>query len=749
MTAPDSLPLPRPAGRTRPGGKGARGGALALIALAAVGSAGAALAVLFAAMAIWGDGGASGGGAQALRAVLDRPAVLAAAVLAGGMVAMLAAIATLALRRAERRARQSEARLSALEAAGAARGLGAIVADAEGRVRYATGLAPFMVEARAGALAARVIAEVIEPADEALPATIVGMAARAAKGEIVSREFSAVGRGGDLPREGAARVTGVRYLQLTVGPFAGGVTYLMEDVSGRRAESESAMERVSLLSRALDRAPFGILVIDEDAAVREANSAFRRLLGGERATGKPFAEVIAEADRTAVAAMIERVGKTGEAAGPIDVRLAGDAERTVALYASQAALPKESGRGLVVHVVDATERKRLEAQFAQSQKMQAVGQLAGGIAHDFNNMLTAIIGFCDLMLQRHPVGEPSFADAMQIKQNANRAAGLVRQLLAFSRQQTLAPRVIDMTDVLAELSNLLRRLLGERVELTVVHGRDLWPVKADPGQIEQVVINLAVNARDAMGDGGRLTIQTGNFSADRAYTIGDETMSPGDYIAITVSDTGMGMTKETIARVFEPFFTTKEVGTGTGLGLAMVYGSIRQLGGFVHAHSDGPGKGASFTLYLPRSAEAVQAPADLTETEGTPADTTGGGKVLLVEDEDAVRLFAARALRAKGYDVTEARTGESALEILADRPRVDLLVTDMVMPKVDGATLIREARKAMPDLPVICISGYTQESVAQEVEALPQVYFLPKPFSLKQLATKVKAAIESAAAERA
>nr|WP_246484413.1 PAS domain-containing sensor histidine kinase [Marivibrio halodurans] len=509
------------------------------------------------------------------------------------------------------------------------------------------------------------------------------------------------------------------------------------------------MERVSLLSRALDRAPFGILVIDEGGMVQEANSAFRRLLGGQHANGRLFVEVIAEADRAQVDAMIERVNNSGEAAGPIDVRLTGDMERTVALYASQAALPRESGRGLVVHVVDATERKRLEAQFAQSQKMQAVGQLAGGIAHDFNNMLTAIIGFCDLMLQRHPVGEPSFADAMQIKQNANRAAGLVRQLLAFSRQQTLAPRVIDMTELLAELSNLLRRLLGERVELTVVHGRDLWPVKADPGQIEQVVINLAVNARDAMPEGGRLTIQTGNFTADRPYAIAEETMAPGEYVAITVSDTGVGIDRETLTRVFEPFFTTKEVGMGTGLGLAMVYGSIRQLGGIVHAHSDGLGKGASFTLYLPRSSESVQQPTDLAEHEGTPTDTTGGGRVLLVEDEDAVRLFAARALRAKGYEVTEARTGEAALEILADRPRIDLLVTDMVMPKVDGATLIRQTRKQMPDLPVICISGYTQESVAQEVEALPRVYFLPKPFSLKQLATKVKAAIESAASERA
>jgi two-component system cell cycle sensor histidine kinase/response regulator CckA len=491
------------------------------------------------------------------------------------------------------------------------------------------------------------------------------------------------------------------------------------------------------------------VVIDEARVVQEANSAFRRFLGGRTVAGQVLSDLIQSADRDVMQGAIDRVAASSQPSAPIDVRLSGDDDLTVAIYISLAALDREGERRFILHVVDATERKRLEAQFAQSQKMQAVGQLAGGIAHDFNNMLTAIIGFCDLMLQRHPVGEPSFADAMQIKQNANRAAGLVRQLLAFSRQQPLAPRVIDMTDVLAELSNLLRRLLGERVELSVVHGRDLWAVKADPGQIEQVVINLAVNARDAMPDGGKLTIQTSDFTADRPYMIGDETMAPGDYVAITVSDTGTGMEKHVVARVFEPFFTTKEVGMGTGLGLAMVYGTIRQLGGFVLAHSDGLGKGASFTLYLPRSSEALSPPPELAEGEDEVSDTTGGGKILLVEDEDAVRLFAARALRAKGYDVTEARTGESALEILAERPKIDLLVTDMVMPKVDGATLIREARKAMPDLPVICISGYTQEAVAQEVEALPQVYFLPKPFSLKQLATKVKGAIESAKVDRA
>ncbi|MCR9220676.1 MAG: response regulator [Alphaproteobacteria bacterium] len=728
--------------RADKGPRGALSGTAALALAGAAGAGAAALAVLFAAQP---------GAPQA--------AVYAAAAAAGGAAGMVAVIAALRLARAGRAVRQAEARAAALEAMADGRRLAAVVADAEGGLRYAVGLDALAGASAAGASprapgeklnAADRVAAAVDPSDETLPASIAAMATRALQGERAVRDFTLA------EPEAAAQRGAPRCLQATAAPFAGGVLITLEDVSERKAEIDRAIERLALLSRALDRAPFGILVVDEQGRVQEANSAFRRFLGGRSAAGRRLLDLIAPADRDLMQAALDRAVESGQPASPVDVRLAPAAdgsgaggaaageERTIALYANQAALPHDGGRGFVLHAVDATERKRLEAQFAQSQKMQAVGQLAGGIAHDFNNMLTAIIGFCDLMLQRHPVGEPSFADAMQIKQNANRAAGLVRQLLAFSRQQALTPRVIDMSEVLAELSNLLRRLLGERVELSVVHARDLWPVKADPGQIEQVVINLAVNARDAMPDGGRLTIQTGNFTAEQSYAMGDEVMAPGDYVAITVSDTGMGMSREVLQHVFEPFFTTKEVGMGTGLGLAMVYGSLRQLGGFVHAHSDGPGKGASFTLYLPRSDGQPVAAQDADAGEGAPADTTGGGQILLVEDEDAVRLFAARALRAKGYDVTEARTGEAALEILAERPPIDLLVTDMVMPKVDGATLIREARKAMPDLPVICISGYTQESVAQEVEALPKVAFLPKPFSLKQLATKVKASIESA-----
>src|SRR6185437_16020717 len=319
--------------------------------------------------------------------------------------------------------------------------------------------------------------------------------------------------------------------------------------------------------------------------------------------------------------------------------------------------------GVILHFIDTTEQKSLEVQFAQSQKMQAVGQLAGGVAHDFNNLLTAMIGFCDLLLLRFRPGDPSFADIMQIKQNANRAANLVRQLLAFSRQQTLQPRVLNITDVLAELSHLLRRLIGENIELKMVHGRDLGLVKVDQGQLEQVIINLVVNARDAMRGGGTLTVRTSNITnADPTHS-GHEIMPPGDYVLIEVEDTGEGIPKENLVRIFEPFFSTKEVGSGTGLGLSTVYGIVKQTGGFVFVDS-APGRGATFTIYLPRhqASEALLAPRnELAEGGATARDLTGAGTVLLVEDEDPVRLFSARALRNKGYRVIEAKSGEAAL----------------------------------------------------------------------------------------
>jgi two-component system cell cycle sensor histidine kinase/response regulator CckA len=447
------------------------------------------------------------------------------------------------------------------------------------------------------------------------------------------------------------------------------------------------------------------------------------------------------------AALAPTAGKANGAKAPsLEVHLASDEGPVCTLFVNRTEGSDGSLAGFVVHFIDSTEQKNLERQFAQSQKMQAVGQLAGGIAHDFNNLLTAMIGFCDLLLLRHRAGDQSFADIMQIKQNANRAANLVRQLLAFSRQQTLIPRVLDVTDVLAELSHLLRRLIGANIELQMVHGRDLFPVKVDHGQLEQVIINLAVNARDAMPEGGRLAIRTSNVANPGQTVRGGEVMPAGDYVRIEVQDTGTGIPGNIIEHIFEPFFSTKEVGAGTGLGLATVYGIVKQTGGFIFVESR-VGEGSTFSIYLPRHAAAASAEPARKGADGLTRDLTGIGTVLLVEDEDAVRLFGARALRNKGYNVFEARSGEAALEILkGGKQPIDLLITDVVMPRMDGPSLIREVRQFRPELKVIFISGYAEEDFRKRLDEGSEIHFLAKPFSLAQLAEKVKEVMHDRAA---
>ena len=457
--------------------------------------------------------------------------------------------------------------------------------------------------------------------------------------------------------------------------------------------------------------------------------------------GRSILELIVPEDRDEVARYLSKAVMGMGKGGQIEARLQGSRGVAAQIYLQRVAGRSGEAGALLLNFLDTTEQKNLEEQFAQSQKMQAVGQLAGGVAHDFNNLLTAMIGFCDLLLSRHGPGDPSFADIMQIKQNANRAANLVRQLLAFSRRQTLQPKIINITDALAEMSNLLRRLIGEKIDLKVSHGRDIGLVKVDPGQLDQVIINLVVNARDAMAaNGGTLTVQTGTEIVDEARNTGTELIPPGDYIRIEVSDTGIGIPKDNLTRIFEPFFSTKQRGEGTGLGLSTVYGIVKQTGGFVAVQSE-PGVGTTFTIYLPRY-EATE--EELAETravaeEAPSRDLTGTGAILLVEDEDAVRTFGARALRGKGYDVLEANNGDNALEVLAKTDKtIDLVISDVVMPGIDGPTLIRMLREKRPDLRVIFISGYAEDTYRDELDEENGVHFLPKPFSLKDLATKVK-----------
>jgi two-component system cell cycle sensor histidine kinase/response regulator CckA len=397
---------------------------------------------------------------------------------------------------------------------------------------------------------------------------------------------------------------------------------------------------------------------------------------------------------------------------------------------------------------------------AQSQKMQAVGQLAGGIAHDFNNVLTAIIMSSDLLLSNHHASDPSFPDIMNIKQNANRAASLVRQLLAFSRRQTLRPEVLDLTDVLADLRMLLARLVGTDIALKIEHGRDLWPVKADLGQFEQVAVNLVVNARDAMPDGGTITVRTRNVETAEAAALGYRELPEADYVLYEVEDSGTGIPADILAKIFEPFFTTKEVGKGTGLGLSMVYGIIKQTGGFIFCDST-LGKGTVFRIYLPRFIEekapvvldangmpdeqavVAKKPAPVEKKAEKQADLSGSATVLLVEDEDAVRMGGVRALQTRGYTVHEASSGVEALEVLEElEGKVDIIVSDVVMPEMDGPTLLRELRKSYPNIKFIFVSGYAEDAFAKNLPEDAQFGFLPKPFSLKQLATAVKEMLE-------
>ena len=536
--------------------------------------------------------------------------------------------------------------------------------------------------------------------------------------------------------------------------------------AGAPSAAAAAVAAEMRFTRFFNNTPMAIASVDAKGRILRTNAPFLKMFSGivsrdDMERGALFETVIHEQD---VASFQEALDKAVDQQGDIahvDSRHPADESRYFRFYVNAVIdrAGSEPEEAAIIYAVETTEQKALESQMAQTQKMNAVGTLAGGIAHDFNNVLTAILLSADHLLLSLRPSDASFADLMEIKRNANRAAVLVRQLLAFSRKQTMRPTVLQMTDVIGDLRMLVDRLVGTNVKLEVDYGRDLWPVKTDLGQFEQVIINLAVNARDAMPNGGTITVRSRNVHAREVEALGHRGMQPADYVLIAVSDEGTGIPPEVMDKIFEPFFTTKDVGKGTGLGLSMVYGIVKQSGGYIYCESE-LDKGTTFLLYLPRhvegeviehegttgagtgeGAEAAKAPpAKEKSASEEPADLTGGSAVvLLVEDEEAVRRGGKRMLETRGYTVHEASSGVEALEVMRELDgAVDIVVSDVVMPEMDGPTLLRELRKDYPDLKFIFVSGYAEDAFAKNLPAEAQFGFLPKPFSLKQLAMAVR-----------
>ncbi|HEX5259551.1 MAG TPA: response regulator [Sphingomicrobium sp.] len=495
----------------------------------------------------------------------------------------------------------------------------------------------------------------------------------------------------------------------------------------------------SHLQALLDMLPIGLALVDGDGRFLTMNQAFCQAAGIKESAMPVYpGDLVAKEDKATVADAVRRNARGPAMSGDLAVRLARQPSEPVAL--TIAGLRGLGDAAVLLLLKDNSEEAKLKRQVAQATKMQVVGQLAGGVAHDFNNILTAIIGHCDLMLMRHTPGDIDYDDIQQIKSNSNRAAGLTRQLLAFSRQQTLRPQVLQLPDAVSEVSHLLKRLLGETVELVVKHGRNLGPIRADPGQLEQVIINLAVNARDAMAPkgGGALTIQTYAVKSDQVAELGSDILPIADYSALSVTDTGTGIAPNVLGKILEPFFTTKEVGKGTGLGLSTVYGIVKQSGGFIFADSK-VGEGTRFVIYLPvHREEAVR--GRTRSPKAKKDELWGSGTVLLVEDEPTVRSVAERALTRHGYKVMTADSGEEALEILGRGEPIDLLISDVVMPGMDGPAVVREARKSRPELKILFMSGYAEEQLRKSID-IENVNFLPKPFSVTELAEAARRAV--------
>ena len=492
-----------------------------------------------------------------------------------------------------------------------------------------------------------------------------------------------------------------------------------------------------------ENVPVPLLKFSYDGNLRHANRAARDLLGSESLMGLAFHDLFEGLGRP-VTDWLRDVVEERLPAGAEVLQVRGPSEEVFVQVQLRRIV--ELGRaGVLAILSDATALKRLELQFNQSQKMQAIGQLAGGIAHDFNNLLTAISGHCDLLLLRRDREDGDFADLEQIRQNSNRAASLVSQLLAFSRKQTLKLDRLDLHDMLSDLTHLLNRLVGERIQLKFSHDPELGPVRADRRRLEQVMMNLVVNARDAMPKGGEIRIETGICHFAEPVLRDRVTLPAGDYSVIRVRDAGCGIAPDKIDKIFDPFFTTKRPGEGTGLGLSTVYGIMKQSGGYVFVDST-VGTGTCFELMFPvyHPTDAALAEPQLAEVIAPAASAStperqGEGVILLVEDEAPVRAFASRALRMKGYTVLEAENAEDALQTLKDPALVvDVFVTDVVMPGLDGPTWVKLALESRPGARVVFVSGYAEDHVTEDQRRIPNSVFLAKPFSLNELTATVE-----------
>ncbi|MFL0356287.1 response regulator [Erythrobacter sp. GH1-10] len=512
----------------------------------------------------------------------------------------------------------------------------------------------------------------------------------------------------------------------------------------------SSQAGVAQLEALLAQLPLGLAMTDRDGRFLFGNEAFLRSIEREGRGLPAFpTDLVVREDKAALSDAVRRHGRGPATSGDIPVRLIAQPDEPVSL--GLAGVRGLGEAAVLLSLADSSEETQLKRQVAQATKMQAVGQLAGGVAHDFNNVLTAIIGTCDLMLLRHTPGDSDYDDIQQIRANSNRAASLTRQLLAFSRQQTLRPEILQLPDVVSEVSPLIKRLLGEKITYFVQHDRNLGAVRADPQQLEQVIMNLAVNARDAIqsnGSGeGRISLLTRSLQAKEVVKLGSEILPAADYTVLIVQDTGGGIPQHVLPKLFEPFFTTKEQGKGTGLGLSTAYGIVKQSGGFIFADNarDPNGKeiGARFTIYFP--VHRGEAPKRREAPEPVSSDWSVGGKILLVEDEDMVRAVAERALSRAGYEVTACPGGEEGLEAITNGGEFDLVVSDVVMPGMDGPAMVRAIRKLRPDMPVLFMSGYAEEQLRKDID-IPDMHFIAKPFSVQAISDKVGGVMRSAKA---